>query len=214
MSTPKKVAVIIGSTRQNRIGPQVADFVLSVISKSKSTTTPPTLSLVDINDFNLPIFDEPAPPASIQPPFDAFAHDHSKVWSRAMAKYDGYIFVTAEHNFSIPGATKNAIDFLYHAWIGRPVLIVSYGIMGGISASNTLKTVLEGMHLKVMETRPAFEFPERNPEAHNMSPGVSAAFGGKLIEAVVDDWLKKTTDLLKGYGELIATLGAAPTAVH
>lgn len=214
MSVPKKIAVIIGSTRPNRIGPQVADFVLSVISKSKSTTTPPTLSLVDINTFNLPILDEPAPPAKVQPPFDAFAHDHSKVWSRAIAEYDAYIFVTAEYNFSIPGATKNAIDFLYHAWIGKPVLIVSYGIMGGSNASSTLKTVLEGMHLKVMETRPAFEFPERNPEAHNMSPGLLAAFEGKLTEPVVDDWSKKTADLLKGYGELVATLGAAPAAVH
>lgn len=32
-----------------------------------------------------------------------FAHQHSKDWSAEIAKYDAYIFVTAEWNFGLPG---------------------------------------------------------------------------------------------------------------
>ena len=83
--------------------------------------------------------------------------------------------------------------------------------MGGVSASSALKTILEGMHLRVVETRPSFEFPDRNPEQHNMSPGLMGATGGQLVDSVVENWKSKTEDLLKGYGELIAELQASKT---
>ena len=205
---PKKIGVIIGSTRPNRIGDQVSALVKSVLEKSsdKTLASSPILSLVDIAAFNLPVFNEEIMPAAV-PAQGEFAHEHSKAWNAEISKYDAYVFVTAEWNFGIPGGTKNAIDYLYHAWIGKPVMIVSYGIMGGMGASDSLKKTLDGMHLQVVDTRVSLTFPDADPAQHNMSPGLMAAVGGKLIDPVAERWKTEAKEgLLNAYGELQAKL--------
>jgi NAD(P)H-dependent FMN reductase len=208
MSQPKKIGIIIGSTRPNRIGDQVSALIKSILEESSDKTldSAPVLSLVDIAAFNLPVFNETIMPAMV-PAQGEFAHEHSKAWTAEISKYDAYIFVTAEWNFGLPGVTKNAIDYLYHAWIGKPVMIVSYGIMGGMSASDSLKKTLDGMHLQVVDTRVSLTFPDPDPAQHNMSPGLMGAIGGKLIEAVKERWTTDAqADILKAYGELQAKL--------
>jgi NAD(P)H-dependent FMN reductase len=72
--------------------------------------------------------------------------------------FDGYIFVSPEYNFGIAGGVKNAIDYLYHEWIGKPVFIVTYGTKGGNHSSDNLKTTHSGIKLRVIETRPQLKF--------------------------------------------------------
>lgn len=92
-------------------------------------------------------------------------------------------------------------------WIGKPAFIVSYGIMGGSSANDSLKAILTGMHLRVVETRVQLTFPDADPAQHMMSPGLIGAFGGKLVEPVAEQWKKeKSEEVLKGYGELLEAL--------
>jgi NAD(P)H-dependent FMN reductase len=202
----KKIGVIIGSIRPNRIGDQVSALIKSVLEEDKTTQPSPVLSLVDIASFNLPVFNETTLPATV-PAQGEFAHDHSKKWSAEIAKYDAYVFVTPEYNFGLPGGTKNAIDYLYHSWIGKPIMIVSYGIMGGKSASDSLKTTLQGMHLQVVDTRVSLTFPDADPANHNMSPGLLGAIGGKLIDPVANSWKTEAKEeLLKAYGELRSKL--------
>lgn len=88
------------------------------------------ISIVDIASFNLPVFNERVLPARV-PAQAQFEHEHFRAWSAAMAPFDGYIFVCPEYNFGIPGGVKNAIDYLYSEWVGKPVFIVTYGIFGG-----------------------------------------------------------------------------------
>lgn len=93
-STTKKIAIITGSTRAVRIGPQVAKFVTEVLkanlSEAKDKDVKFALSQVDIAAFKLPIFDEAVVPATV-PMFAQFEHEHSKAWSAEIAKYDGYV---------------------------------------------------------------------------------------------------------------------------
>jgi len=205
----KKIGIIIGSTRVNRIGDKVAALVKSILEESTSENTlkpTPILSLVDIAAFNLPPFDEAIMPASV-PAHGQFAHEHSKVWSAEIGKYDAYVFVTAEWNFGLPGTMKNAIDYLYNTWIGKPVIIVSYGIMGGMSASDSLKKILGGMHLEVVDTRVSLTFPDADPAQRMMSPGLMGALSGQLVDSVAEYWKKESTEeFLKAYGELQAKL--------
>ena len=77
------------------------------------------------------------------PAFAQFAHTHSKTWSVAIATYDGYVLVTANHNGGPTGAIKNANDYLYNEWTTKPIMIISYGMQGGKAASDSLKTILE-----------------------------------------------------------------------
>jgi NAD(P)H-dependent FMN reductase len=114
-----------------------------------------------------------------------------------MAEYGGYVFVTPEYNYGIAGSTKNAIDFLYHEILGKPALIVSYGVVGGQKASDALKTSLEGMKLRVAETRPMlFWHGGQGPDLY------AAAGKGVIGEDTLKDWnSEKKEEVLKGVEE-------------
>lgn len=210
MSAPKSIGIIIGSTRAARIGPHVAGIVKSIVEGGAASSSPaPTFTLIDLKDFNLPVFDEALLPAMV-PAYGEFKHQHSKDWTNEIQKYDAYILVSPEYNYGIPGGVKNAIDFLYHAWIGKPVLVVTYGIFGGSASSDALVKTLEGMKLQVAETKPQLSFPERDENNRNMSPGLMSAMTGELHETAKEAWSNgESKDLiLKGYGELVTKLEA------
>lgn len=195
-TNPKKVALIIASTRAVRVGPSVVDFVHKTLLTSSSTPTP-SISILDVAAFNLPVFNERILPAMV-PAYGQFEHDHSKNWSAAMAPFDSYIFVVPEYNFGLPGGVKNAVDYLYNEWIGKPVLIVSYGIKGGEMSGENLKRTLDGMKLRVVETRPMLKFAPGQEEI------MMATGAGKLGQKTLDSWEEGEKEvLLKGFGELI-----------
>lgn len=210
MSVSKSIGIIIGSTRAARIGPHVAGIVKSIVEGGAAAPSPaPTFTLIDLKDFNLPVFDETLLPAMV-PAYGEFKHQHSKDWTNEIQKYDGYILVSPEYNYGIPGGVKNAIDFLYHAWIGKPILVVTYGIFGGSTSSDALVKTLEGMKLQVAETKPQLSFPERDENNRNMSPGLMSAMTGELHETAKEAWSNgESKDLiLKGLGELVTKLEA------
>jgi NAD(P)H-dependent FMN reductase len=51
-------------------------------------------------------------------------------------------WVTPEYNDGIPGALKNAIDFLFRGWNNRAAGFVSYGSAGGARAVEQLRLVM------------------------------------------------------------------------
>lgn len=127
---------------------------------------------------------------------------HAAAWSAEIEKYDAYVLLANEYNYGMSGATKNAIDYLYHAWIGKPILIVSYGIMGGGNASDQLKTVLEGMKLRVCGVRPQLGF-----KGAQKGTDMYAAMQGILGEETVELWnAEKKGEVIKGVEELEALL--------
>ncbi|KAK9328607.1 flavoprotein-like protein [Lipomyces starkeyi] len=191
-----KVAIVICSTRTPRVGDKVADFVKGVLEEH-DTSGSPALSLVDVADYKLPAYDEPVIPAMV-PATAQFTHEHSKAWSAKISEFSGYIFVTPEYNYGIPGSIKNAIDYLYNEWQGKPVFIVSYGIQGGLLASDALKQTLDGMKLIVCPTRVALSFHGGH------GPELYAAMGdGVLGDDTKASWTTdKKQSILRGYEEL------------
>src|SRR5215207_6287579 len=119
-----KIQVILGSTRPGRIGEQVAKWAMENITARDNVE----FELVDVADFNLPLLDEPVPPMAAR---GNYQKDHSKVWGKKIAEADGYIVVAAEYNRSIPGALKNAIDYLNVEWADKAIGFISYGSAGG-----------------------------------------------------------------------------------
>jgi NAD(P)H-dependent FMN reductase len=142
-----KIQIIIGSTRPGRVGPQIAQWVQKNVSEENDIKT----EIVDIVNWNLPIFDEP-----VHPSMNQYQNDHTKSWSEKIKQADGYIFLTPEYNAGYPASLKNAIDYLYHEWTNKPVMVVSYGARGGTSASAQLKQVAERLKMRPTETSPAF----------------------------------------------------------
>ncbi|MFI6360113.1 NADPH-dependent FMN reductase [Streptomyces sp. NPDC050743] len=138
-----KIGIILGSTRPGRKGQVVAEWV----AKAGAEQVPDAVfEIVDLADFALPLLDEPHPPA-----FGRYTKDHTRAWSEAISGYDGFVFVTPEYNRSIPGALKNALDFVYTEWNNKAAGFVSYGMQGGARAVEHLRLILS--ELKVATVR-------------------------------------------------------------
>jgi NAD(P)H-dependent FMN reductase len=102
-----KVGIIVGSTRPGRKAAAVAKWAHDILKSRKDAE----FETVDIEDYKLPLLDEPMPPIMHQ-----YSQPHTKAWSEKIASLDAYIFVTPEYNHATSAALKNAIDFLYHEW--------------------------------------------------------------------------------------------------
>lgn len=134
-----KVAVILGSTRPGRNGEAVAQWVYETAKKRSNDAE---FEYVDIKDFDLPLLDEPVPPSRGQ-----YNKDHTKTWSAKIQSFDAFIFVTPEYNHGIPGALKNAIDFLYREWNNKAAGFVSYGSAGGVRSVEHLRLVMAELQI-------------------------------------------------------------------
>jgi NAD(P)H-dependent FMN reductase len=127
-----KIAVILGSTRPNRNGKAVADWVL----ERAADRTTAEYELIDLLEYPLPFFDEPFPPS-----LGRYTYEYTKAWAVTIGSYDAFIFVCPEYNHSIPGVLKNAIDYLYAEWKNKAAAFVSYGSSGGVRAVEHLRAV-------------------------------------------------------------------------
>ncbi|KAL7798455.1 flavoprotein-like protein [Trichoderma ceciliae] len=195
-----KIAIIITSTRTPRVGPHVANLVLNVL-KAHPSSSSVTLSIVDVDTFKLPIFDEPIIPANV-PSRGSFIHDHSKRWSAEIASHDAYILTVPEYNYGMAGSTKNAMDYLKNEWDGKPAAIISYGLAGGKIASEQVKTSLEGVGLRVSATRPQLTF------SGGVGPEAFLAIGeGKLGDASEKEWEENNgDDIVQSFKEILEAL--------
>ena len=124
------IAIVTGSTRPGRNNEVVARWVYG-LSKRRNDAE---FELVDIEDFNLPLLDEPVPPSMGQ-----YSKPHTKAWAAKVASFDAFVFVTPEYNHGTSGALKNAIDFLFAEWNNKAAGFVSYGLAGGVRAAEHLR---------------------------------------------------------------------------
>ncbi len=133
-----KIAIILGSTRPNRNGKAVADWVY----EKASARIDADYDLIDLRDHPLPHMDEP-----MSPMLGQYAGKHTKAWAATIAPYDGFVFVTPEYNHSTSGVLKNAIDYLYAEWNNKAAALVSYGSVGGARAIEHLRAVCSELQI-------------------------------------------------------------------
>ncbi|USQ77596.1 NADPH-dependent FMN reductase [Ornithinimicrobium cryptoxanthini] len=133
-----KIAIVTGSIRPGRQSLTVARWVKSFADQR----TDAEFEIVDIADFQLPVWDEAVPP-SMAPG----TQPHSKAWSSRMDEFDGYIFVVSEYNHSITGALKNAIDYLKPELQNKAAGFVSYGSASGARAVEHLRGILSELQV-------------------------------------------------------------------
>jgi NAD(P)H-dependent FMN reductase len=127
-----RIGIILGSTRPNRNGEQVAKWVYEIASARGDAE----FELVDLLDYPLPHLDEPLPPSMGQ-----YQNEHTRQWAEKIASFDGFVFVTPEYNHSTSGVLKNAIDYLYAEWHNKAAGFVSYGGVGGARAAEHLRLI-------------------------------------------------------------------------
>jgi len=205
------IAIIQGSQRPVRAGPQVATFVQQTIQSHLSSTSrarPIALEVVDVAALQLPLLDEPGVPSQIRDPA-GYVHEHTRAWSRRIAAFDAFVFVTPQYNWGIPAGLKNAIDYLFHEWKGKPAMIVAYGGHGGDKCAAALKVVLGGgIDMRVVQDPVCLSFPGREFL-------VKAATGGALgLDASQGEgpWSDRRPDILTGFEELVGLLSGEEPA--
>jgi NAD(P)H-dependent FMN reductase len=132
-----RIAVIVGSTREGRVSKKVALWVQQEAAKRIEGT----VDVLDIQAFNIPLLGTSDDASGINK------------WNEELTKYDGFIFVTAEYNHSIPGSLKNALDVARDPWANKAAAIVSYGSVGGARAAEHLKGILTELQIAPVRTQ-------------------------------------------------------------
>ena len=167
-----KIAIIIGSTRPSRRTAVTADWVAQVAARHVAVARGEAIfETVDLADYALPILDEPLPAL-----FGDYRHPHTIRWAQTIGSFDGFVFVTPEYNHSVPGALKNAIDFLYAEWNNKAAGFVSHGVHGGTRAVEHLRltmTELQAANVRTQVVLSAFtDFEITDPaEPGVITPG-------------------------------------------
>lgn len=142
MNNPK-IGVIISTIREGRFGERAAQWIFDKASQRDDLH----VEIVDLRDYPLPLFGEASDPRSDE------RLENVQRWKEKIAELDGYIFVTAEYNHSIPGVFKNALDYAYAEFNKKPATFVGYGGVGGARAVEQLRLIV--IECQVASTRTA-----------------------------------------------------------
>jgi NAD(P)H-dependent FMN reductase len=131
IEAPLRLAVIIGSTREGRVGDRLARWFVA----QASPRTDVKVVVIDLVEFAFPT----GYPARATPQMSAFAAEIDRA--------DAFVVVTPEYNHSFPASLKQAIDFAYDEWHAKPVGFVSYGCRSaGQRAVDQLRAVFTALH--------------------------------------------------------------------
>ncbi len=169
-----RVAIILGSTRPGRNGEAVAKWVYEIAKKRPDAE----MEYVDIKDFNLPFLDEPIPPSRGQ-----YTKEHTKKWSAKIDSFDAFVFVAAEYNHGIPGALKNAIDFLYKEWNNKVAGFVGYGSAGGVRSVEQLRLVMAELQVATVRAQVQLSLFH---DFENFSVFTPAPYQEKSVDTMLD----------------------------
>jgi NAD(P)H-dependent FMN reductase len=135
-----RLLIVIASTRPGRVGQPVAEWFAT---EARQHAGFDEVEVADLAELALPLFDEPAHPATGQ-----YAHEHTKRWSAVVDAADAFVFVMPEYNHSYNAALKNALDYLNREWAYKPVAFVSYGgVSGGLRAVQAIKPVVSALRM-------------------------------------------------------------------
>jgi len=136
MSNKINIGIILGSTREGRVSPQVGAWVKTLADQKGNAN----YEIVDVKDYKLPLLGESSDVSGITK------------WNKKLAELDGFVFVTAEYNHSIRASLKNALDSAKDAWNNKAAGIVSYGSAGGARASEHLRGILGELQIADVRT--------------------------------------------------------------
>jgi NAD(P)H-dependent FMN reductase len=132
MSNNPHVGIIVGSTRKGRFSERAAAWFQAIATRRSDLSA----EIIDLRDYPMPFFDEPASPAWVPP-----TEPEAIRWATKLAELDGFVFVTPEYNHGYSAVLKNALDYAYQAFNRKPAAFVGYGGVGAARAIEQLRMV-------------------------------------------------------------------------
>ncbi|GLX94414.1 NAD(P)H-dependent oxidoreductase [Herbidospora sp. NBRC 101105] len=149
------LVVIVGSTRQGRFGPVVAEWFTGHARQRAGLT----VEVVDLV--------------------------HGEPGGEALRAADMFVVVTPEYNHSFPGPLKTAIDRHVTPWQAKPVGFVSYGgISGGLRAVEHLRQVFAELHAVTVRETVSFVWAQGQfgDDGRPLDPGPCGAAADRLLD--------------------------------
>lgn len=146
MSTPKNVAIFVGSLRKESLNRKMANALIAI--------APPSLKMEIVEIGDLPLYNQDFDPDPPKPVRD---------FKQRVQAADAVLFITPEYNRSVPGVLKNAIDtasrpYGQSAWDGKPgaVISVSPGKIGAFGANHHLRQSMVFLNVPMMQQPEAY----------------------------------------------------------
>jgi len=184
MDAVRDVAVLVGSLRKDSINRKVAHALAEL--------APPSLKLDIVEIGQLPLYNQD----SDQDPPQAYLDFRARVKAA-----DAVLFVTPEHNRSVPAALKNAVDvgsrpYGTSAWNGKPAAVISTSpsAIGGFGANHHLRQSLVWLNVRAMP----------QPEAYVGGADKLFDQNGKLNNEGTRNFLKNFIDSFAAWVALFA----------
>ncbi|WP_326837116.1 NAD(P)H-dependent oxidoreductase [Amycolatopsis rhabdoformis] len=179
---PVRVAVIVGSVREGRFAPTVANWFTREAAEHGGFE----VDVVDVADLALPL----AFPAFGSAP----APEVGRLAAR-LAAAEAFVVITPEYNHSYPASLKNAVDWFRAEWQAKPVAFVAYGgLSGGLRAVEHLRPVFAELHAVTIRDTVSFH------GAH----GRFDAAGSPTDAAATAEAVKKLLDQLEWWARSLA----------
>jgi NAD(P)H-dependent FMN reductase len=129
-----KVAVIVGSTRQNRF----ADTPVQWLVEGAAARSDLQLEVLDLRDYRLPFLNEPNP---LHYAGGVYTQPEAETWRKRIGEFDAFVATAAEYNHGPTAVLKNAFDSAFLEWQRKPIAFVGYGGVGGARAIEHLRGV-------------------------------------------------------------------------
>ncbi|HEX3939655.1 MAG TPA: NADPH-dependent FMN reductase [Xanthobacteraceae bacterium] len=181
MALPQ-VAVIVGSNRRESINRKFAQALIKLGAGKFDGT------IVRIDD--LPLYNQDTE-GNLPPEVARYKSE--------IAKADGVLFVTPEHNRSVPTVLKNAIDwgarpFGTSVWPGKPGFITgtSPGAIGTALVQANLRTVMLGLGMTLLGGESYVQF---KPNLFDDQGNVGDETTQKFLQGFVDRFATLVTKL-------------------
>lgn len=175
----RHVALIVGSLRRDSVNRQVAEHIRRIAPERWQ------ISEIEIGD--LPLYNQD---------FDAEPIESYERVRGQLAAADVVVFVTPEHNRSIPAAVKNLIDIASRpagrsVWSDKKAAVVtaSPSLYGGLPAGLHLRQILQLLGVPVLMA----------PEVHLGQVFTAMDESGQLADAAVLALLEKFVRALDGW---------------
>lgn len=174
----KSIGILVGSLRKGSYTRYIAEWI------KNNYSTEYDIKIIEIG--HLPIYNQD---------YDVDYPQVYQSFKKEVASSDALIFVTAEHNRSIPAVLKNALDIGSRpwgqtVWSGKPAFIISQsvGALGGFGATHHLRQVLAFLNV----------IPMGQPECYIGNSAEAIDENGSLSERTAN-YLKSLLDSFRDW---------------
>ena len=189
MASEARILAFAGSTRRESYNKRLVKIAAGGAKEEGGI-----VSIIDLSDFPLPLFDEDLE-ASQGPPESALR------LKTLMTSHDGFLIASPEYNSSLSAVLKNAIDWVSRSASGEPplmayngkvatILSASPGSLGGLRGLVHLRSILGNLGVLVLPDQVAIPraFEAFDAEGRLIDPNRQASvsqLGATLVRTVV-----------------------------